>query len=293
MTPHERRQRNACASVYTDIVLMPRATCMAQYRRRVYTAVSLYCMDWVVATMLVENFANFVEVIDTWMNTVLGELLWRAERHNGVWTAMFGTTPAPEMFPRIETCKRALLLARRQDPWTVRQNSKVAAGGALIGMPPNYNRNLGALVVHNVITLKQQEPVVEAYFVPDSVGSRPSLDPYLFRPMRVLLAFHDLVSLAANSVVWALTTSPVGVPQRLARVVPRGLLPASAEMPDVVPNTVLKTCEGLDVRLENGERQDILSAALYSYPRPRKPRKCLPKKLFNGIYYVSSSAVRV
>jgi hypothetical protein len=70
-------------------------------------------------------------------------------------------------------------------------------------------------------------------------------------------------------------------------------LPASVETPNVEYNTVLKTCEGLDVKLENGERQDILSADLYSYPRPRKPRKRLPKKRFNGIYYVSTAAVRV
>jgi hypothetical protein len=94
--------------------------------------------------------------------------------------------------------------------------------------------------------------------------------------MRVVLSYHDAITLAANSLVWAITVSSDGS-HRIARVWPRGLAPTSARLPSDLSNTntVPRACQGLDVELDDGRRQDLLV-----HMRPTTPRRRALSKLF-------------
>jgi hypothetical protein len=240
--------------------------------------------------MLVENMAGFVEIINTWSGCATNRMLWRAEDHNRVRTAMLGRLPGCDSLPCLESFREALSLECPQRLWTVEQHARIAAGGALLEVPPNCVGSPTAIVVHRLKSSTSREPVVEAYWVQDcDDAGKPILVPHFIRPMRVVLSFHGLVNLAANLRVWALVTSPSDGSQQIARVLPRGLSPAPPEVPNRVPGTTLLNCQGLDIKLDNGERQDICGAALYSYPRsrPRKKKKRLLKKPYNGVYFVN------
>jgi hypothetical protein len=292
--PREHREAEPqLAQIYGDRLLLARATGIVRHRRRTRTVVSLCCGEWTVAKMLVEGFSFFVGLIPTWAETIFGWVRWKAEYRDGASIATWEGTPATELLPALDTRRKALSLSRRQRSWIVRQHRRIADGGALIGMPLDYERTRSALVVHKVRTAKHREPIVEAYLVGDNVeAGKPLLAPALGMAVRVVLAYHDVIALAANSRVWALAVSPEGS-HRIARVWPRGLAPTSARLPSDLSNTntVPRACQGLDVELEDGKRQDLLVASLYSKPRP-KPRKRRPEKLYNGVYPVRVSSPR-
>jgi hypothetical protein len=288
MTPHQRRVYEAFPPYYHATYLRPHATATVPYFGRTHTVVPLVHTDWPVVTMLVENMVGFVEIINTWSGCATNRMLWRAEEHNRVRTAMLGQRPGCESLPCLESFKEALSLGPPQLLWTVEQHARIAAGGALLEVPPNRVGTPTAIVVHRLKSSKSHEPVVEAYWVQDcDDAGKPLLAPHLIWPMRFVLSFHGLVNLAANSRVWALVTSPLDGSPQIVRVLPRRLSPTPPEVPNRVHGNTLLNCQGLDIKLDNGERQDICRAALYSYPRPRprKKRKHLLKKPYNGVYF--------
>jgi hypothetical protein len=269
--------------------LRPESTGNVRFRQRDHAVVSLVTVDWIVATMLVEKFASFVEVICTWMEGDIGRRVWRNEVYRGVRTAMLWDSPWRSWLPEIDSWKEALSLSRNQSPYKVRQHSRLATGGTRFGIPPNRAGSPSAIVIHRVKVAKSHEPFVEAYIVQNcDEYAKPLLDPYLRRLLRVFLSFHDAIRLVVNAQVWALTHSPIDGVQQIVRVLPRGLSPAIPETPNSVPGTILMNCDGLDIELNNGKRQNLLQAALYSYPWPRspRPRKRRSTRLFGSVYPV-------
>ena len=232
------------------------------------------------------NLALFAEAVPTWIETAFGDVRWRAEYCDGSYIAVWNGHPETGYLPVIDSCRKALSISRRHHSWTVRQHVRVAAGGPRIAMPFTYGHILSALVIHKMSKAKYREPIVEAYVVAGSVkDGKPTVADSIGLAMRVVLSFHDVIELVVNTLVWAVTISSDGS-HRISRVLPRGLAPVATELPDMPPRTVLRTCEGLDVQREDGSRQDLLEAALYSKPPPPKPRRRRSKKLFNGVYPV-------
>jgi hypothetical protein len=269
-----RRESRAFPPYYHQTYLRPQATGSVRYHQRDWTVVSLMMVDWIVATMLVENFVSFVEMINTWSGSHFDRKLWRAEYYNGTGTAKLWNSPSWASLPMIDSWKEALSLGRDQRLWTVMQYARITTGGKQLEIPPNVAGGIMGFVVHQVQPAKSREPLVGGYIAQDCDDyGRPRPAPHLFRPQRVVLPYHDVVTLAVNSRVWALTTSSSDGTERVVPVLPRGLSAAEPDVANTVPGTTLMNCAGLDIEREDGTRQDLCHAALYSYPWPRKRRR--------------------
>jgi len=137
MTPHERLAYEAFPPYYHATYLRPHAIATVPYSKRTHTVVPLFHTEWPVVTILVEKMVGFVEIINTWSGCARNRMLWRAEDHNRVRTAMLGQLPGCDSLPRLESFREALSLGRPQSQWTVEQHARIAAGGALLEVPPN------------------------------------------------------------------------------------------------------------------------------------------------------------
>jgi hypothetical protein len=271
---HRLRESRAFPPYHHQTYLRPQAMGSVRYHQWDWTVVSLMMVDWIVATMLVENFVSFVEMINTWTGSDVNHMLWRAEYYNGIGTAKLCNSPSWASLPMIDSWKEALSLGRDQRLWTVMQYSRITTGGKLLEIPPNVAGGIMGFVVHQVQSAKSREPLVGGYIAQDCDDyGRPRPDPHLFTPQRVVLPYHDVVTLAVNSRVWALTTSSRDGTERVVPVLPRGLSLAEPDVANTVPGTTLMNCAGLDIEREDGTRQDLCHAALHSYPWPRRRRK--------------------
>ena len=271
---HMLRESRAFPPYYHQTYLRPQATGSVRYHQRDWTVVSLMMVDWIVATMLVENFVSFVEMINTWSGSHFDRKLWRAEYYKGTGTAKLWNSPSWASLPMIDSWKEALSLGRDQRLWTVMQYARITTGGKQLEIPPNVAGGIMGFVVHQVQSAQSREPLVGGYIAQDCDDyGRPRPAPHLFTPQRVVLPYHDVVTLAVNSRVWALTTSSSDGTERVVPVLPRGLSPAAPDVANTVPGTTLMNCAGLDIKREDGTRQDLCHAALYSYPWPSKRRK--------------------
>jgi hypothetical protein len=271
---HMLRESRAFPPYYHQTYLRPQAMGSALYHQREWTVVSLMMVDWIVATMLVENFVSFVEVLNTWTGSGVNRMLWKAEYYNGTGTAKLWNSPSWASLPVLESWKAAISLGRSPGIWTVMQHSRIRTGGNRLAIPPNVLGASTGFVVHQVQRARSHEPLVGGYIVQgcDDYG-RPRLDPHLCTPQRLVLPYHDVISLAVNAQVWALTTSSSDGTEQVVPVLPRGLLPAKPDVANTVPGTTLMNCAGLDIEREDGTRQDLCQADLYSYPWPRRRRK--------------------
>jgi hypothetical protein len=197
---HMLRESRAFPPYYHQTYLRPQATGSVLYHQREWTVVSLMMVDWIVATMLVENFVSFVEVLNTWTGSGVNRMLWRAEYYNGTGTAKLWNSPSWASLSMVESWKEELSLGRPQGLWTVSQYSRITAGGSRLAIPPNVVGGNMGFVVHHVMTARSREPLVGGYIVQDCDGyGRPRLAPHLFRPQRVVLPYHDVISLAVNA----------------------------------------------------------------------------------------------
>ena len=257
-------------------VLRPFVTGRTAYRGREHTVAALSNGVWDVATLLVEDLSAFILAARVWTNANGEEWRWGLDFRDEDRIPILFDRSAEPVLPEFGSLGEALSLSGDKNRWIVRVDSEVAARGAPMMIPPYRDGGYfpGAILIHRVVVAKDREPILQAVYTEGDRGQGMPGSRFGIRiATHLVLSYHDAISLAVNSRLWASVTSPRNGLRQVVRVLPRGLLPAPSATSNSVPNTIMHVCDGLDVEMETGVRQELRWAPLRLLRhRPRRGR---------------------